>query len=59
MKLIKMLAVRNILGGPVVKTPHFQCREGGLDPWSGNMPHNQKKKKMLAVINLRRGIGMK
>ena len=20
-------------GGPVVKTPHLQCKEPGLDPW--------------------------
>ena len=46
-----MLVVRNIPGGPVVKTPRFQCREGGFDPWSRNMTHNQKKKKkMLAII---------
>ena len=24
------------LGGPVVRTPHFHCREHGFDPWSGN-----------------------
>ena len=23
-------------GGPVVKTPCFQCRGLGFDPWSGN-----------------------
>ena len=23
-------------GGPVVKTPHSQCRGLGFDPWSGN-----------------------
>ena len=23
-------------GGPVVKTPHSQCRGRGFDPWSGN-----------------------
>ena len=23
-------------GGPVVKTPHSQCREPGFDPWSGD-----------------------
>ena len=22
--------------GPVVKTPRFQCRGSGFDPWSGN-----------------------
>ena len=23
-------------GGPVVKTPHSQCRGHGFDPWLGN-----------------------
>ena len=23
-------------GGPVVKTPHFQCRGQVFDPWLGN-----------------------
>ena len=23
-------------GAPVVKTPCFQCRRHGFDPWSGN-----------------------
>ena len=23
-------------GGPVVKTPHSQCKGPGFDPWSGN-----------------------
>ena len=27
---------RGLPGGPVVKTPHSQCREHGFDPWSGN-----------------------
>ena len=30
---------KDFAGGPVVKTPHFQCRDGvGLefDPWAGN-----------------------
>ena len=25
-------------GGPVVKTPHFQCGGHGFDPWSGKIP---------------------
>ena len=25
-----------LLGGPVVKTLHFQCRECGFDPWLEN-----------------------
>ena len=27
---------RDFPGGPVVKTPCFQCRGRGFDPWSGN-----------------------
>ena len=27
---------RDFPGGPVVKTPCFQCKERRLDPWSGN-----------------------
>ena len=23
-------------GGPVAKTPHYQCRGPGFHPWSGN-----------------------
>ena len=23
-------------GGPAVKTPHFNCKGHGFDPWSGN-----------------------
>ena len=31
--------------GPVAKTPHFQCRHQGLDPWSGNEnPHAATKR---------------
>ena len=26
----------DFLGGPLAKTPHFQCRGPGFDPWSGN-----------------------
>ena len=26
-------------GGPVVKTPHSQCRVPGFNPWSGNQIH--------------------
>ena len=29
-------AIGDFPGGPVVKTPHFQCRGPGFDPWSGN-----------------------
>ena len=28
--------LRNFPGGPVVKTPHFQCRGHGFNPLSGN-----------------------
>ena len=33
--------------GPVVRTPGFQCRGHGFDPWSGKfcMPCSQEKKK--------------
>ena len=27
---------RDFLNGPEVKTPSFQCRGCGFDPWSGN-----------------------
>ena len=27
---------RDFPGGPVVKTPHFQCRGCEFDPWSEN-----------------------
>ena len=27
---------RDFPGGPVVKTPHSQCRGHGFDPWSGS-----------------------
>ena len=27
---------RDFPGGPVVKTPHFQCRRHGFDSWLGN-----------------------
>ena len=31
-------------GGPVPKTPCFQCRGPGFDPWSGNwIPHAATK----------------
>ena len=32
-------------GGPVVKTPRFQCRGHGFDPWSGKFCMSLKKKK--------------
>ena len=28
--------IRDFLGHPVVKTPHFQCQGYGFDLWSGN-----------------------
>ena len=36
-------------GGPVVKTPCFQCRGHGFNPWLGNLrsqrPHGAREKK--------------
>ena len=32
-------------GSPAVKTPRFQCRGRGFDPWSGNSWRELKKKK--------------
>ena len=34
--LCKMGYSRDFPGGPVVKTPRFQCRGRGFDPWWGN-----------------------
>ena len=31
-----LMAGSGPLGGPAVKTPHFQCRGCASDPWSGN-----------------------
>ena len=28
--------LKDFLGGPVVKNPHFHCRGHGFSPWSGN-----------------------
>ena len=33
---IKNNEIRDFPGGPVVKTPHLQCRGPGSDPWLGN-----------------------
>ena len=33
---IKKLLTGDFSGGPVVKTPSFQCRGYGFAPWSGN-----------------------
>lgn len=40
------------LGGLVVKTPHFKCREREFDLRS-HMPHNAAKKKKKVVENSR------
>ena len=32
----KIYSLRDFPGGPVVKTPHSQCRGHGFHPWSGN-----------------------
>ena len=47
---MKKLRLRDFLGGPVVKTPHFQCRGMGSIPgWGPKISHavqvGQKKKK--------------
>ena len=40
--------IRDFHGGPGVKTPCFQCRGHGFDPWSGKIPlasrYGQKQK---------------
>ena len=33
---IKNMKDRDFPGGPVVKTPHSQCRGHGFDPWLEN-----------------------
>ena len=33
---VKKSDLRDFPGGPVVKTPSFQCRGCGFGPWSGN-----------------------
>ena len=36
--------MRDFLGGSIAETPHFQCREPGFNPWSGNeIPHTATK----------------
>ena len=32
----KIWGVREVLGGPVVKTPQLHCQGRGFSPWSGN-----------------------
>ena len=34
--LLKIVNMRTLLVVPVAKTPSFQCRGLGFDPWSGN-----------------------
>ena len=46
------ISSRDFPGGPVVKTPHFQCRGYALIPgWGTKVPHaawcNQKNKNKL------------
>ena len=51
--LFLITKIRDFPGSPAVKTPHFQCRGHGFDPWSGNWdpasheiwPKNYKKRK--------------
>ena len=33
---IKSIKILDFPGSPVAKTPRFQCRGHGFDPWSGN-----------------------
>ena len=41
-KSIFFFLKRDFSGGPVIKTPCFQCRGPGFDPWSGKyIPHAQ------------------
>ena len=46
----KKLKIRDFLDGPIVKTPHFQCRGCGFNSLGNQDPtccvwHGQKKKK--------------
>lgn len=49
--------------GPAVKTPHFQCRGRGFNPWSGNlrshMPHSAAKINFFLVFQkLKEDLGL-
>ena len=41
-------------GGPVVRTPRFQCKGRGFNTWSGelrsHMPHGMAKKKKKKLL---------
>ena len=65
-KRIMIRSSKDFPGGPVVKTPRFQCRGRGFDPWSGELRSHvpcgvakKKKKKFnlpckkpcLAILN--------
>ena len=43
---------RDFPGGPVVNTPHFQCREHEYDPWSGMHSAAKKLKTKPLKLNL-------
>ena len=40
--LLKVPGSGDFPGGPVAETPHSQCREPRLDPWSGNTSGSQR-----------------
>ena len=45
-KDLKTLRCRDFPSGPVVKTPGFNCRGWGFDPWSGKKdPQGMAKRK--------------
>ena len=45
--------IRDLPGGPVVKTPYSQCKSSGFDPWSGNyMPHAATKRSRVPQLRL-------
>ena len=41
----------DFLGGPVVKTLHFQCRGPRFDPWSGNRTLHATTKTQRSQVN--------
>ena len=43
--------IRDIPGGPVVKTPRSQCRGPGFDPWSGNEVLHAATKTQCSQVN--------
>ena len=43
--------IRDVPGGPVVKTPRSQCRGPGFDPWSGNEVLHAATKTQCSQVN--------